>query len=344
MADYNGALNVSEGTMNANNGLSSADINVASGATLNSDKGKWTGVNSSASWSNTEYYPNPIAEVSAGGTLNMSEALFENNTFVHNGSLSSGVGTKGAIWVNGGTLTMSDSKMIATSSVTDLGDKESWQSTPNSQGGAILFNSASSTGSFSNVEFANNSASAMGVQGGAIAAFGGSYEFKDGTSFTGNKAVGMEGSTSSISGGAMYMTDDWSGGTINVDISNANFSDNLAQGKYANAGAIIYESYQEGSSLVVSDSVFSGNKAVAETRAEGGAMRLFTTSTSEQVILNDVAFTNNGIEVSNPTDINRNGGRGNAFAAEARFPNLLRLAILSLALILVLIIYYSILM
>lgn len=39
-----------------------------------------------------------------------------------------------------------------------------------------------------------------------------------------------------------------------------------------------------------------------------------------------------------------NGGRGNAFAAEARFPNLLRLAILSLALILVLIIYYSILM
>lgn len=39
-----------------------------------------------------------------------------------------------------------------------------------------------------------------------------------------------------------------------------------------------------------------------------------------------------------------NGERGNEFAGEARFPNLLRLAILSLALILVPIIYYSILM
>lgn len=308
MSGFTGTLNVSEGTMNANKGLGANDINVAGGATLNSDGGKWTNIQKTASWSNLEYYPDPIAEVAAGGTLNLDNATFENNTLTHNGSLASGVGTKGAIWVNGGRLTMTDSVVDGTVSVTNPGDKASWNSTPNSQGGAILFNGATSSGTFSNVQFSNNSATSVNVQGGVIAAFGGKYEFKDGTSFTGNKAATLEGSTSSISGGVMYMTDNWSDGTLNIDISNATFSDNTAEGYIANAGAIIYESYKEGSNLTVSDTVFSGNKAIGETRAEGGAMRLFTTSTSEKVVLNDVSFVNNAVEVESPTDMSRNGG------------------------------------
>ncbi len=308
MSGFSGTLNVSEGTMNANKGLGANDINVAGGATLNSDGGKWTNIQKTASWSNLEYYPDPIAEVAAGGTLNLDNATFENNTLTHNGSLASGVGTKGAIWVNGGRLTMTDSVVDGTVSVTNPGDKASWNSTPNSQGGAILFNGATSSGTFSNVQFSNNSATSVNVQGGVIAAFGGKYEFKDGMSFTGNKAATLEGSTSSISGGVMYMTDNWSDGTLNIDISNATFSDNTAEGYIANAGAIIYESYKEGSNLTVSDTVFSGNKAIGETRAEGGAMRLFTTSTSEKVVLNDVSFVNNAVEVESPTDMSRNGG------------------------------------
>lgn len=308
-------VNVSgEGTtLTTQAGLSNSVLNVTASGTANIDGAEYKNMSQTASWDNLSHYTEPLVYIDASSTVKFSNSTFENNSITHNGSLSSGVGTKGAIWVNGGNLEMSDSKISGTSSVTNPGDQSQWaqpNNPPNAQGGAILFNAngVTSTGIFSNVEFANNSATAMGVQGGAIAAFGGKFEFKDGTSFTGNKALALDGSTFSISGGALYMTDNWSGGTINVDISNATFADNIAQGKYANAGAMIYESYAEGSNLTVSDTTFSGNKAVAETRAEGGAMRLFTTSTSEQIVLNDVVFTNNGVEVASPEDMNRNGG------------------------------------
>ena len=308
MAHYKGALKVAEGVMNSNNGLSSENINVASGATLNSDKGTWIGIESQASWSNIEYYPTPIAEVSAGGSLNLSNATLKDNSFIHNGSLASGVGSKGAIWVNGGSLSVSDSLISGTESVTNPGDKDSWNSTPNAQGGAILFNGATSSGTFSNVEISNNSASAMSVQGGAVAAFGGNYKIENGTSFAGNKAVGLEGATSSISGGAIYATDSWSDGNIILDISDASFTGNSAEGKISNAGAIIYESYNEGSGLTVKDTVFAGNSSKAETRAEGGALRIFTTSSAEKTVFNDVVFTGNTVEVASPEDTLRNGG------------------------------------
>lgn len=306
-------VNVSgEGTtLTTQAGLSNSVLNVSASGTANIDGAEYKNMSQTASWDNLSHYTEPLVYIDASSTVKFSNSTFENNSITHNGSLSSGVGTKGAIWVNGGNLEMSDSKISGTSSVTNPGDQSQWaqpNNPPNAQGGAILFNAngVTSTGIFSNVEFANNSATAMGVQGGAIAAFGGKFEFKDGTSFTGNKALALDGSTFSISGGALYMTDNWSGGTINVDISNATFADNIAQGKYANAGAMIYESYAEGSNLTVSDTTFSGNKAVAETRAEGGAMRV--TSASEQIVLNDVIFTNNGVEVSSPEDMNRNGG------------------------------------
>ena len=308
MKNFTGTLNVSEGTMNSNNGLSSEKINVGNGATLNSDKGTWSGIRNEASWSNLEYYPSPIAEVSAGGTLNLSNATFENNSFIHNGSLASGVGAKGAIWVNGGSLSMSDSSMSGTESVTNPGNKDSWNSTPNAQGGAILFNGATSSGTFSNVKISDNSAKAMSVQGGAVAAFGGSYKIENGTSFVGNKAVGLEGSTSSISGGAIYATDSWSDGNITLNISDAVFDGNSAEGKISNGGAIIYESYNDGSGLVVENTSFINNSAKAETRAEGGALRIFTTSSSEKTVFNDVVFTGNTVEVESPEDTSRNGG------------------------------------
>ena len=309
----NMTVNVSgEGTvLNTRGGLSNSTVNVSGSATANIDNAEYKGIERTASWANTEYNPEPLSYVDINSTLKISNSTFEDNKFTHERSLASGVGTKGAIWVNGGTLEMSDSKIKGTVSVTIPGEKESWITTPNSQGGAILFNSnngTTSSGVFSNVEISNNSASAMSVQGGAIAAFGGSFEFKDGTSFTGNKAMGLEGSTSSISGGALYMTDSWSGGNINLNVADATFSGNTAQGNIAYGGAIIYESYNEGSNFTATNTDFSGNKAIAETRAEGGALRIFTTSASEKTVLNDVSFTDNGVEVKAPSETSRNGG------------------------------------
>lgn len=307
MRDFKGQLNVTGGVMNANGGLGANDVNVGSGATLNSDGGEWKGVKNSASWEKTEYFVEPIAEVAEGGTLSLANAKFQDNSFTHDGAQASGTWVKGAIYSNG-TLNMKDSEMVGTSSAVNPGEKP-WVNNqpPNVQGSAIHFNGANAAGNFENVKFADNSATGMSVQGGTIVAWGGKYKF-DKAVFENNGAFALEGSESSVSGGALYLTDNWSSGTINADIANSAFTGNRAEGNIANAGAIIYESYAEGSSLTVSDTSFEGNKAVGETRAEGGAMRIFTTSSEEKTVLNDVTFTGNSVEVAAPADMTRNGG------------------------------------
>lgn len=287
---------------------SAYEIGVADGEIVNSDGKTWSGIANTADWNNLQYWVEPIAEVASGGTLNMTGAKFENNSFTHNNVVSSGTWVKGAIYVGGGKLVMTDSEMTGTKSAVNPGDKSKWQGTPNTQGSAIHFSGASSSGEFENVKFSGNSASGMTVQGGTIVAWGGNYKFNN-ASFENNSALALAGSEASVSGGALYMTDNWSGGgTIAVDISNSSFSGNRAEGNIVNAGAIIYESYQEGSSLSISGASFDGNMAVGASRAEGGAMRIFTTSSSEKTVFNDVSFTNNAVEVSAPADTLRNGG------------------------------------
>ena len=307
MAGYTGILNVNEGVMNANNGLASTDINVASGATLNSDGGKWSGIENSASWANLEYFVAPIAEVAEGGTLNLTNAKFENNSLTHDGAQASGTWVKGAIYVNG-ALSMKDSEVVGTKSAVNPGEKP-WveNRSPNVQGSAIHFNGANASGKFENVKFSGNSATGMSVQGGTIVAWSGKYEF-DNTAFENNSALALDGSEASVSGGALYLADGYGGGTINVEISNSSFSGNTAEGNIVNAGAIIYESNNEGSGLVISNTSFAGNKAVGDTRAEGGALRIYTKSSAEKTVFNDASFTGNSVEVKNPADMSRNGG------------------------------------
>lgn len=307
MSGYTGILNVNEGVMNANRGLASTDINVASGATLNSNGGRWSGIENTASWENLEYFVAPIAEVAEGGTLNLTDAKFENNSFTHNGAQASGEWVKGAIYVNG-ALNMKDSEVVGTKSAVNPGEKP-WveNRSPNVQGSAIHFNGANASGTFENVKFSGNSATGMSVQGGTIVAWSGKYKF-DNTAFENNSALALEGSEASVSGGALYLADSYGSGTINVEISNSSFAGNTAEGNIVNAGAIIYESYNEGSGLTVSNTSFSGNKAVGDTRAEGGALRIFTTSSAEKTVFNDASFTGNAVEVKNPADMSRNGG------------------------------------
>ena len=294
------------------NGLFNSVMKLTDSAVANIDGAEYVDMVKTASWANLEYSVEPLVEVAAGTSLSMSNSKFTGNSFTHEGALASGTWGKGAIYVNG-SISMTDSVMDGNTFTVIPGNRDEWVNTssgvsvPNLQGSVIHFSGADAVGDFDNVKFSNNSASSANVQGGAIVAWGGTYSFKN-SSFENNSALALNDSEYTISGGALYVTDSWSNGTISVDISGTNFSGNKVEGNVVNGGAVLYESYQEGSHLTVSDSSFSGNKAIGKTRAEGGALRLFTTSTSEKTVFNNVSFTDNAVEVESPADMSRNGG------------------------------------
>ncbi len=302
----NMTVNVSgEGSvLTTQSGVSNSFINVGASAKANVSDGVFSGMQTTANWNNGEHYNSiPLISVNSG-TVELDASEFSNNTLVFNGSPNSGIGAQGVIKVSNGTLKVSNSTFSNNTSNTI--PAESFGSTPNTQGSVLYAGDAKSV-EISNTKFTNNTATGAGVQGGAIATFGGSYKINDSV-FEGNVADNTAYSSGSVYAAAAYFSDNsWADPktSVNVEISNTTFKKNETKGFWAYGGAVYVYSNVEGSNFKISNSNFEGNKIVGTEDAIAGALYINKGS----AVVENTSFNGNSATVSEAgTGFSWNGG------------------------------------
>ena len=181
--------------------------------------------------------------ISSGATVNIVDSAFEFNI-------------ESAIVSSGGTLNISGDSVFAYNSI---------------EGSGAAINATNTNLVIDGASFLNNEASVDNSQGGAIRLYSTSPSNPftatiNNASFTENTAEASQySSRTRSSGGAIYVQNYQS-----LTISNSTISNNQSTGAYQGAGAIMCV----GTSLIISDSIISGN----HTKANGGAIYLSNTT------------------------------------------------------------------
>ncbi|MBO5695296.1 MAG: DUF4347 domain-containing protein, partial [Lentisphaeria bacterium] len=257
------------------------------------------------------------ADVTHGGAIAVvnSTTVIKDTVFEANKATNKGAGA-GALWVNGGTVTITDTKFIANTSAA------AWSNGKSS--GAVTFINANFT--VTNVLFSKNTlADTWGNNGGGgigiytstgtitNATFTENKVLEDGGSGSGGGAVYIHGgsvtvqnSTFTKNESATIATSDGycgGGGAINVrsgtvTLLNSTFSENKATGAHASIGQGGAVSIQ-GGTVTVEDSLFDSNSSAAS----GGAI-----ANRAKLTVKDSVFINNSAAYGGGAIHYRGGG------------------------------------
>ena len=300
-------VNVSgEGTtLTTQAGLSNSFVNVSNSGTANISDAALSGMETTAEWGNGQNYSSkPLFSVSSSGNLNISESEFSDNKVTHTGSPNSGVGAQGIISLSDASISVSNTTFSNNKSETVPG--EVTYSDPTTQG-SVLYASNAQSANFSGVNFVNNSAKGVSVQGGAIAGFGGNYSIEGG-SFEGNVSDGTAYDESEAYGAAGYFAgNSWSDPKValNLEVNGTSFKNNQTQGTWAYGGALYVGLGTEGSSFKISDSSFEGNKTVGIEDSLAGALYINGGSATVE----NTSLNGNSASVGEAgADVSYNGG------------------------------------
>ncbi len=251
----------------------------------------------------SEWGPNGVLTASGGAKLTVSDSKFENNTSTAEAAPNSGTGSSGsAVKVQGGaSFDISNSTFSGNAAVTKGTSTEvsvgGGTSPANSQGGALYFGGSSEKNYIKDSDFTNNSATGNGVQGGAVALFGGTTEIEGG-SFSGNKAVSTDSSESAL-GGAIYAYNNaWNGSNppseVTLNVSGTEFKNNSAEGANASGGAL----QLSGGTTTLTDASFTGNSVSATKGGKGGAISASGNAYVGVNATKDAVFSGNSVSVN----------------------------------------------
>jgi len=233
---------------------------------------------------------------STGDNAGMGGAVFSDGTLtITNGTFSGNAATgdsgSGGALLSNGTLTVIGATFdgntanraggavelgaSSTSSFTDVTFSNNSHVTPNPGNGGALHISGAGSATFSGGVYSDNTA---GSEGGALWNSSGMMTITGAASFTGNEALGADADNG---GGALFNN----GGTLSVD--GATLDGNAASGMAGSGGAI----FNNGGSLTVANATISANTAM---RA-GGGIEDNAADTATTVIIQATDFTGNSV-------------------------------------------------
>ena len=289
MADYKGALNVTEGAMNVNNGLG-GEANV-SGAELNIANANYEGLSLVKPANGS---PTAIVNATAGADLSLSDSSFKNNTVSTEGTANGTYGV--AVGINSSNASI-DNVVF---------ENNTSKSTGSLMSQGVVYLTMSDSTSIANSKFIGNKSESESsyAMGGAVSSWGSNLDIEN-TIFSGNSVNG-----STADGAAVYVAgNDWGGSNPSiVNISNSTFDGNVSEGSSISRGAGVFAGGDNVNTLIVniSDSVFTNNVAKGSDYVAGGAISV----QDQQVNINvtkDMTYAGNQAIVNGVADDSRGG-------------------------------------